>query len=815
MIRFQNLNNLDEYLKKTDAENIYMKKISSLQLSFTSLLTSITDKFHYYDSSINALSSNTSLLSNSITSLSTELHYGMDIIAYHTNQNNNSIQSLSGSLTGLLQSYNNYTVANDSLINSLSSSVSTLNDTVANLKNSYTTYSASVNSEISNLWNAIGADAGGYNYWKEFNKASAETYLNFNNSPAVTELDNEMILYSQYLSNSTILNPSKMSYVFNSNVLQTNVNQPFNFGGDYDRIGLILPPARNGASTYDQSVPMNIITATCHTLDVMMRYGLSDFNRNFSIKCLDANMINTAINLDYNIISSNLNATAIHFNNYHKNPANNFYSTFKLNDRVHVLGPWLNDGYNANIDLRRYTLPYSYINYSNLDRLVFSGLSNRLCLHNHIDINGNDGYGIGKIAVPTRVAITNGHNYVFDVQVNLTNTNNVVELLNSTTNANQAYTVTISPDFKASFFYMTVPNHVKVELPKSINSHNEGNYNQRFAVINFNNTQSLKFEDWNALSVQLTGVPYVTASYNRLKDFTVEGNTNYDVMTGLLSSIIMDHNYISWCKYVNSCSSIINLNYNTFEQFAVTDIGKGFSFGPNFKNTRMDLFAPSSGTYYSYNNPNATVNLPQGQFKLFDFTAGTVSAAAGGTMENCVFSSLVINAMNGTPPYGPWKYVWANSFELNNASIFYENKLEFDYAFYHCPFIQLGHTGLNAGMNAEGYNCSGSLMFVDNAPTTSVNFRLTGNNTSKSIHARIIEDQQFLLSADIRGWHPTRIIGLDQNHLFKNVGQGYSDLPEYQFTFHVDNVNDWNPYKGSFDPFGDGQGANRVVFMQY
>ena len=814
MIRFQNLNNLDEYLKKTDAENIYMKKISSLQLSFTSLLTSITDKFHYYDSSINVLSNNTSLLSNSITSLSTDIHNEIDNIKSNTSLNYSSIQSLSGSLTGLLQSYNNYTASNDSLINSLSSSISSIDDTVANLKNSYTTYSASVNSEISNLWNAIGADAGGYNYWKEFNKASAETYLNFNNSPAVTELDNEMIIYSQYLSNSTILNPSKLSYIFNSNVLQTNVNQPFNFGGDYDRIGLILPPARNGASTYDQSVPMNIITVTCKTLDVMMRYGLSDFNRNFSIKCLDANMINTAINLDYNIISSKLNATALHFNNYHKNPANNFYSTFKLNDRVKVLGPWLNDGYNANIDLRRYTLPYSNIGYTNLDRLVVSGLSNRLCLHNHIDANGDNGYGIGKLLSPTRVAITNGHNYVFDVQVDIGNNNNIVDLLNTTTNVNQAYTVTISPYFKVSSLYMTVPNHVKLEIPPGINSYNDGNYNQRFAVINLNNTQSLKFENWHALSVQLTGVPYVTASYNRLKDFTVEGNTNYDIMTGLLSSITLDHNYISWCKYVNSCSSIINLNYNTIENLAVTDIGKGFSFGPNFKNSFLNLFAPSLGTYYSYDNPNATVSLPQGQFKLFDFTAGTVSAAAGGSMENCVFSSLVVNAMNGNLPYGPWRYVWCNSFELNNASIFYENKLEFDYAFYHCPFIQLGHSGLNAGMNAPGYSCSGSLMFVANAPTTSINFRLTGNNTSKSINVRIIEDQPYLLSADIRGWHPTRIISFNQHYLFKNIASGYSDLPEYKFTVHVDNVNDWNAYKGFFDPFGDGQGANRIELVQ-
>ena len=816
MIRFQNLNNLDEYLKKTEAENIYMKKINSIQVSFTSLLTSITNRFHYYDEEISSIRNDTFHLSTDMNGLSSNVNL---LVSNTSNMNSlinslsSSLGSVSSSLTSLENSFTNHTSTINVLLSDVTSNTSSMNNAFNSFTGSFTSFRTSVNQEISNLWNAIGADAGGYNYWKEFNKASAETYLNYNNSPAVTELDNEMLLYNQYLSNSTMLNPSKLSYVFNSNVLQTDVNRPFNFGGDYDRIGLILPDCQAGATTYNQSVPMNLITATCKTLDVMMRYGWSDFNTNFYIKCLDANLINTRSNLDYNIISTNLNATAIHFNNYYKNGGNDFYSTFKLNDRVQVLGPWLNDGYYAHIDLRRPTLAYSNAGYANLNRLYVSGLSNRLCLHNHNDANGENGFGVGKLALSTRLAITNGYNYVFDVQINA-NSDNVVELLNSTTNANQSYTVTVSPDFKVSSLYMTVPNHVKLEIPDAVNSYANGNYNKRFAVQNSNNTQSLEFYHWDMLSVQLTGVPYVTVSWNTLKDFTVAGNTEFSNQSGLLSSITFDNNYVSWCKYVNSCSSVINLNNNTFEHFYVTDIGKGFSFGPNFKNTELQLYAPSSGTYYSYNNPNAVASMPQGLFKLLDFTCGTVTVAAGGSMENCVFNSLIVNAMNGTPPYGPWKYVWANSFELNNASIFYENKLEFDYAFYHCPFIQLGHTGLNAGMNAAGYNCSGELMFVDNAPTTSVNFRLTGANTSKSIHAKIIEDQPYLISADIRGWHPTRIIGFDQHYLFKNVASGYSAVPNQKFTAHVDNVNDWNPYKQFFDPFNDGQGENRVVFVQ-
>lgn len=785
-----NQNNLEEYLKKTEAEQIYMKKINSINMSFTSLLTSIQSVFSTYDYQLSTIANSLSILNINTSNLN-----------INTGNLNGSLLSLNSSLLSLSSSYTLYTSNNGNEINSIKSSI-----------NSLISHSNSVNSEISDLWEAISIGNIDYNYWKEFNKVSAETYIKYGNGQS-TVLDNEELEYKTYLSNFTLLNPNKLSYVFNSNVLQTDYNEPFNFGGEYNRIGLILPPPQSGATTYNQSVPMNLITATCKTLDVMLKYGWSDFNTNFSIKCLDANLINTAVNRDYNIISSNLNATAIHFDNYYKNGGGNLFSTFKLNDRVKVLGPWLNDGYYAQIDLRRPTLAYSSPDYANLARLSFPGLSNRLQLHNHIDNNGENGYGMGKVWSPTRVAITNGHNYVFDVQIDANN-NNVVELLNSTTNTNQSYTVTLSPDFQVSSLYITIPNHVKVELPDAINSYTSGNHNVRFAVTNSNNTQSLDFYHWHALSIQLTGVPYVTASYNTLKDFTVFGDTEYSLQNNLLSSITYDHNYISWCKYQNSCSSVINLDYNTFEHFYVTDIGKGFSFGANFKNTELQLYAPSFGTYYSYNNPNAVASLPQGQFKLLDFTCGTVSVAAGGSMENCVYSSLVVNAMLGLAPYGPWKYVWANSFELNNALTFYENKLCFDQAFYHCPFIQLGHTALNAGMNAEGYSCSGELMFVNNAPTTSVNFRLTGNNTSKSIHAKIMEDQQYVISADIRGWHPTRIIGFDQNYLFKNVASGYSALPDYKFTAHVDNTADWNAYKQFFDPFNDGQGANRVVFVQ-
>jgi hypothetical protein len=770
-----NQNNLNEYLKKTEAEQIYMKKINSINMSFTSLLTSIQSVFSTYD-------------------------YQLSTIANSLNILNINTGNLNNSLSNLINSYTLYTSNNDNETNSIKSNV-----------NALISHSNSVDSEISNLWNAINVSVD-YNYWKEFNKESQETYIKYENGQ-ITILDNEEFGYKTNLSNYTLFNPSKLSYVFNSNILQTDENKPFNFGGYYDRIGLILPNCQSGATTYNQSVPMNIITMTCKTLDVMLKYHWSDFNTNFYVKCLDANLINSGMYCDYNIISTNLDATALKFDNYHKNSGTSFYSSFKLNNRIQVLGPWLDDNVPAKIDLKRTTLAYTNEGYPNLNRLSFVGLNNNISLHNNINGEGSLGFGVGKLAISNKLEMTNGYNYVFDIQNNYVGNNNLVNLVNETSNTNQSYTVSFAPEFQVSSIYITNKNHVDLNIPTGINSFNTGNKNVRFNITNYNNTLKLTISKWNALTCSLNGVPYITAAYNTLKDLTIAGDTNFNVSTGLLSSLTLYNNYVSWVKYINSCSSLINLNYNSFENFQITDIGKGFSFGANFKNSVLGLSANGSGTYYSYDNDSATVNLSQGLFKLLDFTAGIAKVSAGGSMENCVFSSLDVDAKMGLGPYGDWKYVWANSFNLINPLIFYQNKLQFDYAFYHCPFIQLSNTGLNAAMNLTESQCSKSLVFVDNAPTTSVNFRLTGDNTSKSIHAKLIESQPYIISADIRGWHPSRIIGFDQYYLFNNVASGYSALPEYKFTAHVDNVNDWTDYKLNFNPFGDGQGENRVVFV--
>ena len=69
-----NQNNLEEYLKKTEAEQIYMKKINSINMSFTSLLTSIQSVFSTYDYQLSTINASLINLANSFKLASSQVY---------------------------------------------------------------------------------------------------------------------------------------------------------------------------------------------------------------------------------------------------------------------------------------------------------------------------------------------------------------------------------------------------------------------------------------------------------------------------------------------------------------------------------------------------------------------------------------------------------------------------------------------------------------------------------------------------------------------------------------------------------------------
>ena len=177
MIKFNNLNNLNEYLKKSEAEKIYMKKINSLNISFTELLTLITQTFSIYDREIEGIKNNTYQIHLDTTSIYDDL-------------------------------------------------------------SSFKTF---INSELStikidtlNLYNMITSGGGGeesYNYMKQLNKISADTYINFDNSYIIDDV--EKFTYNDNINVRTS-DTNKLSFVIQSNISNTGLNLSQNI----DRLGV-------------------------------------------------------------------------------------------------------------------------------------------------------------------------------------------------------------------------------------------------------------------------------------------------------------------------------------------------------------------------------------------------------------------------------------------------------------------------------------------------------------------------------------------------------------------------------------------------
>lgn len=742
MIRL-NQNNLQEYLKKTEADQIYMKKINSINMSFTSLLTSIQSVFSTYD--------------------------------YQLSTINNSLINLN---TNTSDMYN---------------SITALNSTVSLLS----TYSDVVSSEISNIKDSIstmtggggGGSAEGYNYWKEFARESQKTYQSYGDDPA-TFIDHEGIKYKRNITNLTLLDNSKASYVLNTNMLTiASATGTYEFTGELDRLGLIVPPPNATTDSFNSTLtyPMNCPHATVKTCDIKINYPMTDFNTGFNIKCLDAYIINSAENNAVYQISTCLNATRIDFNNYSVNDS--ITSTFWLNDRVSMLGSW--DGNTVpKIDLRRNTgiiLPRLSITNFKTNRVVNL-------------VNGMQaGYGVGPIECAT-CKMSNYDNYTFDIKCDTI----TISALNKSNN--QTYNLSFPNDLQAKYIIFTNESLVNLNLPNSIT-----NTNFVFRADNRNISQSALIKSFDISSYGLSNVPTISVIDNTMNKLILSYSSGTSDLW--LKDYSMTGNSIMSCTIGNRYSNVVNLNNNTINTLYYYDYeNKGLSFGANFSNNNFILYSGTGGTYYSYNNPSAFVSFTTCPYKILDLTCSKLILAAGDTIENAVCDSLKLFNVQGN--YGPWKYLRANTVEYVNDNKFmmFRYKLNMDSAFFHCPFLQLSGSAFSSALNNPNIGLEHNDVLVDNAPTTSINLRLTGTNTAKSVNVNFINNQSYIVFADIRGWHPDRIIDFDQSYLFNNIASGYSAVPDQKFTAVVDDVNDWTNYKMFFNPFGTPD-ADRIVLQ--
>ena len=279
MIRL-NQSDLNQYLKKTEAEQIYMKKINSINMSFTSILTSIQSLVATYDYQFSTLNVRVGQIEDNTNNLNTDIQ---------------SIQSWQNSAYSSITSLENQT----QYLNNEFYSIKTNTESIAS-------NTLALSNLISSLTGGIG-----YDYWNEFSKTANETYMNYAINSTI--IKNEQITYNGNFSESS-MNLDQPDHVLNQNVLNTifTIDQPLG------RLGLKINSTNSP------------LRATASTIDIAA-YETLNLNNSFDLKCMNMNLINSGGNI-YNI-NSNINASTINFNGM----SNKSTYTLNLNPNVQSL----------------------------------------------------------------------------------------------------------------------------------------------------------------------------------------------------------------------------------------------------------------------------------------------------------------------------------------------------------------------------------------------------------------------------------------------------------------------------------------------
>lgn len=371
MIRL-NQTDLNQYLKKTEAEQIYMKKINSINMSFTSILTSIQSLVATYDYQFSTLNVRVGQIEDNTGS------------HYYSIQ---SIQSWQNSAYSSITSLENQTL----YLNNEFYSIKTNTDQIAS-------NTLALSNLISTLTGGIG-----YDYWNEFSKTANETYMNYALNSTI--IKNEQITYNGNFSESSI-NTDQPDHVLNQNVLNTifTIDQPLG------RLGLKINSTNSP------------LRATASTIDIAAYETLS-LNSNLDLKCMSLNLINSGGNI--NSIGSNVNATTINFNGmngtstytmnlnpnvqslinipnscslYFTNNGNNTYTfdntyTFRFNDNSDTLK---NIVVNPNVRISKNAISLQ--------------LENITCNSNVYITNNNDSLDINSCSFNSGVSMSNTNN---------------------------------------------------------------------------------------------------------------------------------------------------------------------------------------------------------------------------------------------------------------------------------------------------------------------------------------------------------------------------------------------------------------------
>lgn len=738
-----NQNNLEEYLKKTEAEEIYMKKINSINMSFTSILTSIASIVSTYDYQFSTLNQrvynievNTATLDSIIGSIES-----------NTGNMYLEIQDISGILTAYTDQYETYTLNNDSEIDLIKSNTNVLDSNTSALYDSLTNMTFPTQAEV-------------YNYWKEFGKYTQLSYADYQNNNTV--LDNEQFTYTDNISNFSI-ESNKSSYVFCSNVLTQN---SFNFNYELDRLGLV--PGNDSCNPIGTAI----------NLDVKLNDTISSFT--FSGKYSTVSFYNDNTNNNFNYLmwkgATNQLIDFIHF----KPNADTLHITASRGGTIlNLNNKWLDYHFKNYKETFKNCSGISFVFDSNRNSQGLDSYFGSMTFDNSVllsiknDFTPTSLYMAGDLRIPS-IKIYNDKCIKFGYG-NFSSDVNISNYGTLDTNTLERFT-------DRTFYYDTYQNFTISNIGNSTFTQDS------FCISCMNILTSLKLYDFQNLTFSLA-----TGSYLSFSD----SKQNYNNIS------------FNRCSFTNvdmvvSLNSILNLSGISCNEFTASL--KGANHGlmcNNLTASKLYLTGNNSPTIYSFNNPTATVDIGLGLLKIDYMTADKLNVEGGVSVDVGVFNSVYWNGRNGIALYGPWKYVWFNDITLQNENLIFGSMLNYDSAFFHTP-INLSYQGINNAMNNPEVELTHKNVFVDNAITTTLNLRLTGNNTSKQIDIDWINSQKSIVGVDCRGWKSSNVVGFGRpsKYLFNLIAsERGSEVVNFSMT--VDDTNEWEPYKEYFNPFGN------------
>jgi hypothetical protein len=735
MIRL-NQTDLNQYLKKTEAEEIYMKKINSINMSFTSILTSIQSIVATYDYQFSTLNQrvynievNTATLDSIIGSIES-----------NTNSMYLEIQDMSDVLTAYTDNYETYTneIANE--LYSISSNTLALYDSITNM--------------------TFPTQAENYNYWKEFGKYTQLTYADYQNS--FTILDNEQFTYTDNISNFSI-ESNKGSYVFCSNVLTQN---SFNFGYELDRLGLV--PANDSCNPIGTAI----------NLDVKLNNTISSFT--FSGKYLTVSFYNDNSSNNFNYLMwKGATNPLIDFTHFKPNADTLHITASRAGTIQNLNNKWL-DYHNRNYkETFENCSGLSFVFDSNRNAQGLDSYFGMMTVDNSVllsiknDFTPTSLYMVGDLRIPS-IKIYNNKCIKFGYG-NFSSDVNILNYGTLDTNTLERFT-------SRTVYYDTYQNFTISNIGNPTFTQNS------FCISCMNILTSLKLYDFQNLTFSLATGNYLSFS---------DSKQNYNNIS------------FNRCSFTNvdmvvSLDSVLNLSGLSCNEFKASLKGNNHGLMcNNLTASKVYLTGNNSATIYSYNNSTGTVDIGLGLIKIDYMTADKLNVEGGASIDVGVFNSVYWNGRNGIALYGPWKYVWFNDITLQNEDLIFGSMLNYDSAFYHTP-INLSYQGINKAMNNPDVALTHKNVFVENAVTTTLDLRLTGNNTSKQIDIDWINNQKSIVGVDCRGWKSSNVIGFGKpsKYLF-NLIASERGAEVVNFSMTVDDTNEWEPYKEYFNPFGN------------